>query len=47
MCIRDRLGSIPEKVLPATEIEIQARDGSIVPGVIGVKAHHVTPPEEK
>ena len=43
----ERLGGIPEKVLPATEIEIQARDGSIVPGVIGVKAHHVTPPEEK
>jgi len=43
----ERLGGIPEKVLPATQIQIQCRDGSMVDGVIGVKAHHVTPPEEK
>lgn len=43
----ERLGGIPEKVLPATEIQIQCRDGSMVNGVIGAKAHHVTPPEEK
>ncbi len=43
----ERLGGIPEKVLPSTQIQIQCRDGSMVDGVIGVKAHHVTPPEEK
>ena len=43
----ERLGGIPEKVLPATQIQVQCRDGSMIDGVIGVKAHHVTPPEEK
>ena len=43
----ERLGGIPEKVLPATAIQIQCSDGSMVEGVVGVKAHHVTPPEEK
>jgi len=43
----ERLGGIPEKVLPSTEIQIQCRDGSMIDGVIGVKAHHVTPAEEK
>lgn len=43
----ERLGGIPEKVLPSTQIQIQCRDGSMVDGVIGVKTHHVTPPEEK
>ena len=43
----ERLGGIPEKVLPATQIQVQCRDGYMVDGVIGVKAHHVTPPEEK
>lgn len=43
----ERLGGIPEKVLPATQVQVQRRDGGMVDGVIGVKAHHVTPPEEK
>jgi putative aminopeptidase FrvX len=43
----ERLGGIPEKVLPATEIQVQRRDGGMVDGVIGIKAHHVTPAEEK
>jgi putative aminopeptidase FrvX len=43
----ERLGGIPEKVLPATAIQVQCRDGSMVDGVIGVKAHHITPAEEK
>lgn len=43
----ERLGGIPEKVLPSTEIVVGCRDGSYVNGIIGVKAHHVTPPEEK
>lgn len=43
----ERLGGIPEKALPSTQIQIQCLDGSMVDGVIGIKAHHVTPPEEK
>ena len=43
----ERLGGIPEKALPSTQIQVQCRDGSMVDGVIGIKAHHVTPPEEK
>jgi putative aminopeptidase FrvX len=42
-----RLGGIPEKVQPGLRIVIGTADGSSLPGVIGVKAHHVTPPEEK
>ena len=43
----ERLGGIPEKVLPSTPIQVQAKNGEMYEGVIGVKAHHVTPPEEK
>ena len=42
-----RLGGIPEKVLPGLRVEIGRADGSSIPAVIAVKAHHVTPPEEK
>ncbi len=43
----ERVGGVPEKVLPSTEIVVGCRDGSYVNGVFGVKDHHVTPPEEK
>lgn len=43
----DRLGGIPEKVLPTTQVSLMSRQGQLVPGVFGVKQHHVTPPEEK
>ncbi len=43
----ERLGGIPEKVLPATQVVVTCRDGRVLPGVIGIKQHHVTPPEEK
>lgn len=43
----ERLGGIPEKVLPATRVVVMSRRGDIIHGVIGVKAHHITPPEEK
>ena len=43
----ERLGGSSEKALPATQIQVQCRDGSMVDGVIGIKAHHVTPMEEK
>ena len=43
----ERLGGIPEKVLPSTEVQITRRNGEMTDGIIGVKQHHVTPPEEK
>lgn len=43
----ERLGGIPEKVLPALEVMVQNIDGEWIPGVIGNKAHHATKPEEK
>lgn len=43
----ERLGGIPEKVLPATRVVITTKEGKYIDGVIGVKSHHVTPPEEK
>lgn len=43
----DRLGGIPEKVLPALQVSVGTVHGEYVPGLIAVKAHHITPPEEK
>jgi putative aminopeptidase FrvX len=43
----DRLGGIPEKVLPALNVSVATIHGEYIPGNIGVKAHHVTPAEEK
>jgi putative aminopeptidase FrvX len=43
----ERLGGIPEKVLPGLAVTITTTDEEMVPGVIGMKAHHVTPAEEK
>lgn len=43
----DRMGGIPEKVLPALDVSVATIDGGYLPGVIGVKSHHVTPAEEK
>jgi len=43
----ERLGGIPEKVLPGTRVTLQGEDGVITPGVIGVKAHHAATAEEK
>ena len=43
----DRLGGIPEKVLPGLELVIRSEDGQWHPGVFGPKAHHATPAEEK
>jgi len=43
----DRLGGIPEKVLPGLNLMIRSEDGAYHPGVIGTKSHHATPAEEK
>lgn len=43
----ERLGGIPEKVLPSTQVLVETKNGGTLEGVFGVKDHHVTPPEEK
>lgn len=43
----DRMGGIPEKVLPALKLSIRGIDGNYTTGVIGVKSHHQATAEEK
>lgn len=43
----DRLGGLPEKVLPGTEFIVRNEDGEWIPAIMGPKSHHITPPEEK
>jgi putative aminopeptidase FrvX len=43
----DRLGGIPEKVLPGLKLLLRSEDGLWHPGVFGPKAHHASSPEEK
>ncbi|MEM1313747.1 MAG: M20/M25/M40 family metallo-hydrolase [Pseudomonadota bacterium] len=43
----ERVGGVPEKALPAQAVSIGTRDGGQLPGVIGLRSHHATPPEEK
>lgn len=43
----ERVGGLPEKVLPATAVQIRSNNGTLIPGIVAVKSHHATPPEEK
>ena len=43
----DRLGGVPEKVLPGLEVLVRGEDGKWHPGVFGVKSHHAESAEEK
>ncbi len=43
----DRLGGIPEKVLPGLQLSVRSEDGKWHPGVFGTKSHHAASPEEK
>ena len=43
----ERLGGVPERALPGQEVMITTRDGTDIFGVIGIKSHHATPPDEK
>ena len=43
----ERLGGVPEKVLPGLVVQILSETGKTVSGVIGVKSHHLSPLEEK
>jgi len=41
-----RLGGIPERVLPGTQLLVHTGVGDL-PAVVGLKSHHLTPPEDK
>lgn len=41
-----RLGGVPDRVLPGTRVVVHTR-GSDLPGLIGLKSHHLTPVEER
>lgn len=43
----ERLGGIPEKILPGLEVLVRTCGGKWIPGVIGNKSHHVTDASEK
>ena len=43
----DRLGGIPEKVLPALKLKVRTIDGDYVTGIFGMKSHHQATAEEK
>lgn len=36
----DRLGGLPEKILPALRVLVRSDEGAWVPGIIGTKSHH-------
>jgi len=43
----DRLGGIPEKVLPGLKVSVATLEEDYIPGIIGNKAHHATSADEK
>jgi putative aminopeptidase FrvX len=43
----ERVGGVPERVLPGLNMIVMNKFGKPVPCVVGSKAHHATPPEEK
>ena len=43
----DRMGGIPEKVLPALKLSIRTINGDYVTGIFGVKSHHQATADEK
>ena len=43
----ERVGGVPEKILPGQAVSAIAKNGKILSGIIGIKSHHATQPEEK
>lgn len=43
----ERVGGVPERILPAKNVLVQNRKGEMIPGNIGFISHHLTPPDEK
>ena len=42
----ERLGGVPEKVLPGLAVQIETKDAQMIDGYVCVKQKHITPPEE-
>lgn len=43
----ERVGGVPERILAASNVVLQAANGKLVNGLIGFVSHHLTPPEDK
>jgi putative aminopeptidase FrvX len=43
----ERVGGVPEKILPGQAVSAITKNGKILSGIIGIKSHHATQPEEK
>ena len=43
----ERLGGVPEKVLPGCRMLVEGENGQLFPGIVGLKSHHATPQDEK
>lgn len=43
----EKVGGIHEQIMPGTKMVIRTSDGKDIYGIVGVRAHHVIPPEEK
>ena len=43
----ERVGGVPERILAASNVLLQAKGSKKVEGVIGFVSHHLTPPDEK
>lgn len=43
----DRMGGVPEKVLPGLEVVLMGIDGQLTNGVFGMKSHHTASADEK
>jgi putative aminopeptidase FrvX len=43
----ERIGGVPEKSLLGQRVDVLTDAGSVVPGYVGTKSHHITSPTEK
>ncbi|MBP2448448.1 M42 family metallopeptidase [Rhizobium leguminosarum] len=43
----ERLGGVPDRVLPGLRMVVTNRHGETIPCIVGIKAHHATPQDEK
>jgi len=43
----ERVGGVPERILPAKKVIVQTKTGDFINGSIGFVSHHLTSPDEK
>ena len=43
----ERVGGVPEKSLLGQRVDVLTDGGRLIPGYVGTRSHHITPPEEK